>query len=48
VKLHEYYIILRDEFCYDKPLDTVVRIISDIYIYIYIYIYNTKFDYELI
>jgi hypothetical protein len=34
---HEYCIILRDEFCYGKPLNTVVRIIINVMAYIYIY-----------
>jgi hypothetical protein len=36
MKSHEYYIILRDEFCYGKPLNTVVRIIINVMAYIYI------------
>jgi hypothetical protein len=39
VKFHEYCIILRDEFCYDKLMNTTVRIISNVVAHIYIYIY---------
>jgi len=37
VKSYKYCITLKDEFCYGKPLNTVVRIIINV-IYIYIYI----------